>query len=112
MILDSTLAKGPKLSREDQRNSTRRFMRKLNRFSVTSVIDELHKRGELTVRLAYTLFTQQPKQELADFQQWTRMTNHGAGDAFYRLNGAGAMLVYSAVTDQLAGRNFEEAASS
>ena len=111
-ILYSTLAKGPKLSPEGQMNSTRHFMRELNRFGVTSaidagggfqnypddyaVIDELHKRGELTVRLAYNLFTQKPKGELADFQQWTRATKYGAGDDFYRVNGAGEMLVYSA----------------
>ena len=111
-ILYSTLAKGPKLSREDQLNSTRHFMRELNRFGVTSAIDagggfqnypddyevinELHKRGEMTLRLAYNLFTQKPKQELSDFRQWTQMTKHGAGDDFYRMNGAGEMLVYSA----------------
>src|SRR5262245_20593462 len=39
MILYSTLAKGPKLGREDQLNSTRLFMRELNRLAVTSVID-------------------------------------------------------------------------
>src|SRR5436190_11662595 len=112
MILYATLGKGPKLSEEDQMNSTRHFMRELNRFGVTSAIDagggfqnypddyqvinELHKRGELTVRLAYNLFTQKPKQELADFQQWTQITKPGAGDDFYRVNGAGEMLVYSA----------------
>jgi predicted amidohydrolase YtcJ len=112
MILYSTLAKGPRLSREDQMNSTRLFMRELNRFGITSVIDAgggfqnypddyevidgLHKRGELTVRFAYNLFTQKPKQELADFQRWTRMTKHGAGDEFFRMNGAGEMLVFSA----------------
>src|SRR5271157_464523 len=112
MILYATLAKGPKLSREDQTNSTRQFMRELNRFGITSVIDagggfqnypddyeiinELHGRGELTVRFAYNLFTQKPKQELADFQRWTKMTRHGAGDDFYRMNGAGEMLVFSA----------------
>jgi hypothetical protein len=31
-ILYSTLAKGPKLSREDQLNSSRQFFRELNRF--------------------------------------------------------------------------------
>src|SRR5258708_37675586 len=83
-ILYSTLAKGPKLSYEDQLNSTRLFMRELNRFGITSAIDagggfqnypddyevvrELHDRGELTVRLAYNLFTQKPKQALSDFQ--------------------------------------------
>jgi predicted amidohydrolase YtcJ len=111
-ILYSTLDKGPKLSREDQLNSTRHFMRELNRFGITSaidagggfqnypddyqVIDELHKRGELAVRLAYNLFTQKPKGELADFRKWTQMTKPGAGDDFYRVNGAGEMLVYSA----------------
>ena len=112
MILYATLAKGPKLSQEDQMNSTRHFMRELNRFGVTSAIDagggfqnypddyqvinELHKRGEMTVRLAYNLFTQKPKQELADFKKWTHMTKPGDGDDFYRVNGAGEMLVYSA----------------
>jgi predicted amidohydrolase YtcJ len=112
MILYATLAKGPKLSREDQMNSTRLFMRELNRFGITSVVDagggfqnypgdyevvnELHQRGELTVRLAYNLFTQKPGQELGDFQSWTQMTKPGAGDDFYRVNGGGEMLVYSA----------------
>jgi predicted amidohydrolase YtcJ len=111
-ILYSTLAKGPKLSREDQLNSSRQFFRELNRFGITSVIDagggfqnypddygvvnELHQNGELSVRLAYNLFTQKPKQELADFQSWTKMTKPGDGDDFYRVNGAGEMLVFSA----------------
>ena len=83
MILYATLAKGRSCSPEDQVNSTRHFMRELNRLGVTSVIDagggfqnypddyqvieELHKRGEMTVRVAYNLFTQRPKQELEDF---------------------------------------------
>jgi predicted amidohydrolase YtcJ len=111
-ILYSTLAKGPKLSREDQLNSSRQFFRELNRFGITSVIDagggfqnypddyavvnELHRNGELSLRLAYNLFTQKPKQELADFQSWTKMTEPGNGDDFYRVNGAGEMLVFSA----------------
>jgi len=111
-ILYSTLSKGPKLSRQDQLNSSRQFFRELNRFGITSVIDagggfqnypddygvvnELHRNGELSLRLAYNLFTQRPKQELADFESWTKMTKHGAGDDFYRVNGAGEMLVFSA----------------
>jgi predicted amidohydrolase YtcJ len=111
-ILYSTLAKGPKLSRQDQLNSSRLFFRELNRFGITSVIDagggfqnypddygvvnELHRNGELSVRLAYNLFTQKPKQELGDFQSWTKMTKPGEGDDFYRVNGAGEMLVFSA----------------
>jgi len=111
-ILYSTLARGPKLSREDQLNSSRLFFRELNRFGLTSVIDagggfqnypddygvvnELHRNGELSIRLAYNLFTQKPKQELSDFQNWTKMTKPGAGDDFYRVNGAGENLVFTA----------------
>lgn len=111
-ILYATLAKGPKLSREDQLNSSRLFFRELNRFGITSAIDagggfqnypddygvvnELHRNGELSIRLAYNLFTQKPKQELADFQNWTKLTKPGDGDDFYRVNGGGEMLAFSA----------------
>jgi predicted amidohydrolase YtcJ len=112
MILYATLAKGPKLPPEHQANSTRHFMRELNRLGLTScidagggsqnypddyhVIDELHRRGEMTVRIAYNLFTQRPKQELDDFAKWVKMTRPGEGSDFYRMNGAGEMLVFSA----------------
>lgn len=111
-ILYSTLAKGPKLPNEQQLNSTRHFMRELNRLGITSVIDagggsqnypedyqvveDLHKRGELTVRIGYNLFTQRPKQELEDFSGWAKLVKPGQGDDFYRMNGAGEMLVFSA----------------
>jgi predicted amidohydrolase YtcJ len=111
-VLYDTLAKGPKLSAEDQINSTRLFMREMNRFGITSCIDagggyqnypddykivtDLAKAGQLTVRIAYNLFTQRPKQEKEDFAKWIMMTKPGAGDEFYRMNGAGEMLVYSA----------------
>ena len=111
-ILYATLAKGPKLSPEEQMSSTRLFMRELNRFGLTSVIDAgggfqnypddyavmtaLHEQGLLTLRFAYNLFTQKPKEELQDFRRWTAMTRPGAGDDYYRMNGAGEMLVYSA----------------
>src|SRR5205823_3405712 len=60
------------------------------------VIEGLHRRGEMTVRIAYNLFTQRPKQELDDFSKWVKMTKPGEGSDFYRLNGAGEMLVFSA----------------
>ncbi len=109
-ILYATLAKGPKLPPEQQMNSTRHFMRELNRLGVTSVIDagggfqnypedyavieELHRRKEMTLRIAYNLFTQKPQQEMDDFKRWIKMT--GPGDDFLRCNGAGEMLVFSA----------------
>jgi predicted amidohydrolase YtcJ len=111
-ILYATLAKGPKLPPEYQMNSTRHFMRELNRLGLTSIIDagggfqnypedyavieELHKRGEMTVRIAYNLFTQKPKDEKADFARWIKMTGPGKGDDYFRCNGAGEMLVFSA----------------
>src|SRR3954463_2483261 len=111
-ILYATLAKGPKLPPENQLNSTRHYMRELNRLGFTSIIDagggfqnypedyaiieELHKRNEMTLRIAYNLFTQKPKQEKEDFARWIKMTGPGKGDDFYRCNGAGEMLVYSA----------------
>ncbi|MEC3912403.1 amidohydrolase [Sphingobium sp. CR2-8] len=111
-ILYSTLAKGPKLPQDYQLNSTKHFMRELNSLGVTSVIDagggsqnypddyevidKLHKDGELTLRIAYNLFTQKPKEELKDFASWSTQIKPGDGDDSYRHNGAGEMLVYSA----------------
>lgn len=112
LILYSTLAKGPKLPLADQINSTRHFMRELNRLGVTScidagggfqnypddyaVIEKLHAEDQMTVRIAYNLFTQNKGGELADFKRWAGMVKPYSGDGFYRHNGAGEMLVFSA----------------
>jgi len=112
MILYATLAKGPKLPLELQVNSTRQFMRELNRLGLTSaidagggfqnypedyaIIDRLAREQQLTVRIAYNLFTQRKGQELEDFQEWTGLVKPGDGSDFYRHNGAGEMLVFSA----------------
>lgn len=112
LLLYTALSKGPKLPYEYQINSTRHFMRELNRLGVTSVIDagggfqnypddykvieELHAAGQLTLRIAYNLFTQQPKEEVADFSRWANQVKPGQGDAMYRHNGAGEMLAFSA----------------
>ena len=111
-ILYATLAKGPKLPFDYQVNSTRHFMRELNRLGVTGAIDagggfqnypedyaviqKLAEDGQLTVRLAYNLFTQKPKGEKADFLNWTRTSKYKQGDDYFRHNGAGEMLVFSA----------------
>ncbi|QGZ33790.1 amidohydrolase [Stappia indica] len=111
-ILYSTLAKGPKLPPEYQLNSTRHFMRELNRLGITGVIDAgggfqnypedyeiirtLAEAGQMTVRLAYNLFTQKPGEEKEDFLAWTRSVKYRQGDDYFRHNGAGEMLVFSA----------------
>ena len=61
-----------------------------------AIIEELHKQGEMTVRMAYNVFTQKPKEEKEDFLRCMKLTAPGKGDDFYRCNGAGEMLVYSA----------------
>ncbi|HMP02253.1 MAG TPA: amidohydrolase [Gemmatales bacterium] len=112
LILYSTIAYAPKLSFEDQLNSTRHFMRELNRFGVTSVADaggggqnfpedyavvkKLNEEGHLTVRIAYSLFAQKPGQELDDYIRWLGMTKPGEGNDLLRVNGAGENLVWSA----------------
>jgi len=112
LLLYSMLAKGPKLPLADQVNSTRHFMRELNRLGVTScidagggfqnypedyqVIEQLHRDGQMTVRIAYNLFTQNKGGELADFQKWSGIVKPYQGDGFYRHNGAGEMLAFSA----------------
>jgi predicted amidohydrolase YtcJ len=111
-ILYATLAKGPKLPFEYQLNSTRHFMRELNRLGVTgaidagggsqnypedyAVIDKLAQDGQLTIRLAYNLFTQKPNAEKQDFLNWTKTSKYKQGNDYFRHNGAGEMLVYSA----------------
>jgi predicted amidohydrolase YtcJ len=111
-ILYAALAKGPKLPFEYQLNSTRHFMRELNRLGVTgamdagggfqnypedyAVIQKLSDEGQLTIRLAYNLFTQKPKAEKEDFLNWTQTSTYKQGNDYFRHNGAGEMLVFSA----------------
>jgi predicted amidohydrolase YtcJ len=111
-ILYATLAKGPKLPFDYQLNSTRHFMRELNRLGVTgaidagggsqnypedyAVIEKLAADGQLTIRLAYNLFTQKPKGEKEDFLRWAGSSKYQQGDDYFRHNGAGEMLVFSA----------------
>ncbi len=111
-IVYSTIARAPRLDQADQMNSSRHFMRELNRLGVTSVIDaggggqnfpedydvihDLHDRGQLTVRIAYNLFAQTPGKEFSDYSRWVKMTKPGSGDENLRMNGAGENLVWSA----------------
>lgn len=112
LILYSTLARGPTLPEEYQYNSSRHFMREMNRLGITSVIDaggggqnypddykiirKLHDNGDMTIRVAYNLFAQKAGGELADYKRWTTMIRPGQGDAMLRMNGAGENLTWSA----------------
>ncbi|WP_454832942.1 amidohydrolase [Pseudoxanthomonas wuyuanensis] len=117
LILYATLAMGPRLPPDYQLNSTRHFMRELNRLGITSVIDagggfqnypddyaiirKLHADDQLTVRIAYNLFTQNKGKELADFRRWSDLLAPREGDDMLRHNGAGEMLVFSAADFEL-----------
>lgn len=117
LILYATLAMGPKLPPDYQENSTRHFMRELNRLGITSVIDagggfqnypddyaiirKLHAENQLTVRIAYNLFTQNRGKEREDFERWTGLLSPREGDDMLRHNGAGEMLVFSAADFEL-----------
>ncbi len=112
MILYQTLGLAPRLELDDQVNSTRHFMRELNRLGVTSIIDAggggqnypddyavirtLRERGELTLRVSYDLFAQKAGTEFDDFRRWTQMAKPGQGDAMLRLVGAGENLTWAA----------------
>jgi len=111
-ILYATLAKGPRLPFDYQVNSTRHFMREMNRLGLTGAIDagggfqnypedyaviqKLADQGQLTIRLAYNLFTQKPQGEREDFLNWTKTSKYKQGSDYFRHNGAGEMLVFSA----------------
>jgi predicted amidohydrolase YtcJ len=112
LILYATLAKGPRLDPATQVTSTRLYMQELNRLGITSVIDagggfqnypddyaiieKLAADDQLTVRIAYNLFTQNKDKELEDFRTWSKLVKPGQGSPMYRHNGAGEMLVFSA----------------
>ncbi|MFF2449070.1 amidohydrolase [Neobacillus sp. NPDC058068] len=111
-LLYSSLGRAPKLSLDDQINSTRHFMRELNRLGITSAIDagggfqnypddykvveHLAEKDQLTLRIAYNLFTQNPNHEYEDFASWAKIVSPGQGNDKYKMNGAGEMLVFSA----------------
>jgi len=111
-ILYNALNKGPKLSYQDQLNSTRQFMSELNRLGITSVSDagggfqnypddyevikQLADNDLMTVRIAYNLFTQKNGEEYNDFKTWVDANDVNKEHDFLRLDGAGEMLVYSA----------------
>lgn len=110
-LLYATLAKGPRLSDEEQLDSTRHFLHELNRLGLTSVIDagggfqnfpenyaavmRIAEQGRLTLRIAYHLFPQTAGQELDDLRRWIATVRPGDGDAWLRLNGAGENLAWS-----------------
>ncbi|WP_306918415.1 MULTISPECIES: amidohydrolase [unclassified Arthrobacter] len=112
LVLYSTLAKAPLLPEDERKNSTRQYLRELNRFGLTSAIDaaggfqnfpdnyrtvmDLANEGNLSLRIAYHLFPQVAGQELDDLKRWVETVKPGDGDEYLRLNGAGENLTWAA----------------
>jgi predicted amidohydrolase YtcJ len=106
-------ARLPRLTEEEQVVSTKLFMREHNRLGITSVVDaggggqaypadyavvaNMARRGELTLRIAYSLFAQNPGREIENYRAWTGMVQAGEGDDFFRMLGGGEYLAWSAV---------------
>ena len=102
----------PRLSPEDQMLSTRHFMRENNRLGMTSVVDaggggqnypdnyaaiaKLAADDQLTLRIGYTLFAQNPGKELDNYTNWAKLVKVGQGNDYYRMIGAGEYILFAA----------------
>jgi predicted amidohydrolase YtcJ len=93
----------------EQVDGTRRFFRERNRFGLTGVIDpggfnmspesyqalfRVWRDGGLTMRVAYSLFSQKRCKELEEFKELTQMTPMGFGDDLLRFNGIGERVTF------------------
>jgi len=94
---------------EQSMAGTRRFLRELNRYGITGVIDpgghnlspeeydplfRIWRAGEMTVRVTYSISAPQPRSELADMQTLTRFLPMGVGDGMLRFNGIGERVTW------------------
>jgi predicted amidohydrolase YtcJ len=94
----------PKPTFSDNIAGTRKFFSELNRLAVTGVVDpggfslaapqyaalfQLWREKQQTVRVAYSLFAQNPGAELAEYRNLTQLLPMGFGDDMLKFNGIG-----------------------
>jgi predicted amidohydrolase YtcJ len=99
----------PRPRLDESMGGTRRFLRELNRYGITGVIDpgghnlspedyeplfRLWRAGELSVRISYSICAPRPGSELADLQTLTRFLPMAVGDRMLRFNGIGERLTW------------------
>jgi predicted amidohydrolase YtcJ len=99
----------PKPQLSESIEGTARFMRELNRFGLTGVIDpgghnlapveyeallRLWRQQRLTLRVTYSIFAPRRSSELEDFQTLTRFLPMGTGDDMLRFNGIGECVTW------------------
>jgi predicted amidohydrolase YtcJ len=100
----------PKPTFAEQVQGTREFFRELNRLGLTGVVDpggnnlfppdyqalfDVWRRGELTVRVAYSLNGQTAGSELAELQSLTALQPMGFGDDRLHFNGLGERITFA-----------------
>jgi predicted amidohydrolase YtcJ len=100
----------PKPTFAEQIEGTRQFFRELNRLGLTGVVDpggnnlfpadyqalfDVWRRGELTVRVAYSLNGQTAGGELKELQGLTALTPMGFGDDKLHFNGLGERITFA-----------------
>jgi len=100
----------PKPTFAEQVQGTREFFRELNRLGLTGVVDpggnnlfppdyqalfDVWRRGELTVRVAYSLNGQTAGSELEELQSLTALLPMGFGDDRLHFNGLGERITFA-----------------
>lgn len=104
----------PRPTFAQEKEGSRQFFRELNRLGVTGFIDpagvsvfpasyrpamDLWRDGQLTVRLAYHISSQQPGKELDDYRNLTQLLPAGFGDDMLKFNGIGEIVTWASWTD-------------
>lgn len=121
LLMYRTLVAAPKLSIQDQVNSSIQYMDELNALGITSVSDAggggmefpeadayavtnwLHERGLMTVRTGYHTFPQIKGEEYADYQRWTSEWTPQQGDDMLKLVGGGENLSWASYDFEIFG---------
>jgi predicted amidohydrolase YtcJ len=100
----------PQPTFEQQVEGTRKFFRELNRLGMTGVVDpggnnltpedyraveEVWRKGQMTVRVAYSLCGQTPAMEFEELKSFTRLLPMGFGDEMLRFNGLGERITFA-----------------
>jgi predicted amidohydrolase YtcJ len=95
---------------EQEVDGTKKFFRELNRLGLTGVVDpggnnmtpesyqalfKVWRRGELTVRVAYSLCGITPGKEFEELKDLTELLPMGFGDGMLRFNGIGERITWA-----------------
>ena len=121
LLMYKTLSAAPKLSIQNQINSSMQYMDELNSMGITSVsdaggggmefpdadpykvINHMHKHDLLTTRIGYHTFPQIKGREFDDYVHWTSQFTPGGGDDMLKLIGAGENLTWASYDYEIFG---------